>query len=98
MVLSACALVLFLPQSLQAEELSNNTYKFDGRFYDKITAVLFGSAVSGLDDTASDYYPMILITHDKDDLVNDLADDYDARNVFNPEYLSDELSFTAGEK
>lgn len=91
MILSACTLVLFLPQSLDAE-LPNAAYKFDEGFYNKIAATPPSSAVSGSGDVPVVYYPVILITDDKDDLVNDLTDDYDTRNVFNPKHLDNVIT------
>lgn len=79
-------MVAFLPQSSQAE-LSENAHKFDEGFYDKIAAVLDSSSVSGSSDTPT-VYSVVLITDDKDDLV----DDYDALNVFNPEHLDNVIT------
>ena len=90
-VISVCALALFLPQPLQAQ-LPDNAYKFDEGFYDKIASVSSGSSASGSADTPPVYYSVILITDDKEDLVNDLDDEYDVRNVFNPEHLDNVIT------
>lgn len=76
---------------MATEELGD-AYKFDEGFYDKIAATPPSLAVSGSDDTPTVYYPVVLITNDKDDLVNDLEDDYDVQNVFNPEYLDNVIT------
>ncbi len=84
---------MLIPQGLPFSDAQvnpvTNTEKFDAGFYDKIQQLQLDlPAVSGASgDSDEQYYSVVLVTDDKEDLVNDLADEYQARNIFNPEYL-----------
>ncbi len=75
----------------ESENIPDNLYKFDSGFYDKINGL---SGVSGASGTSSEsqYYNVILVTDDKDDLVNELQDNYQAKNIFNPQNLKNVIT------
>ena len=88
------SILLLIPVGLPySEAQTDNTYKFDAGFYDKIAQMqsdLPVSGSSGIPD--SHYYSVIIITGEKNDLVDDLQNDYNARNIFDPENLDNVIT------
>ena len=80
--------MILIPVGLQyseAQQIEYDLQKFDSGFYEKIQKVSKTNTITKSD--VFSYYSVILITYDKEDLVNDLEDDYNAINIFNPEHL-----------
>ena len=68
----------------------NNLHKLDPGFHDKIRNIQQGSSLNTRSDTPSDQprHNVILITVDKENLIHDLRNNYNATNVFNPPNLN----------
>jgi len=87
----------------QTGESKDFSYKFDEGFEEKMqemsASLLFSSPPSGSSEFAFfgaapqiQHYSVILVTDDKEDLINDLKDDYSAANIFNPENLGNVIT------
>ena len=87
MLIPAGALPFSEAQIIKSKISPDYSYKFDEGFKEKLQGLSGASGASGTRGSSLQYYNVILVTNDKEDLVNDLQDDYLAINIFNPENL-----------